>query len=52
MKDDNLVMSSVRIHKHKGIAKYIENREYKLYLPPYSPECNPIEQLWSPCKSK
>lgn len=52
MKDGNLVMNSARIHKHKDIAKYIENREYKLYLPPYSPECNPIEQFWSACKSK
>ncbi|KAG1173005.1 hypothetical protein G6F70_006988 [Rhizopus microsporus] len=33
--------------------KYIEQRDYGcVYLPAYSPELNPIEQLWSVYKSK
>ncbi|KAG0783371.1 hypothetical protein G6F57_002187 [Rhizopus arrhizus] len=48
-----LVMDNAPIHKHTGIRSYIENRCYAcVYLPPYSPELNPIEQFWSVCKSK
>lgn len=33
--------------------KYVESRGYRCtYLPPYSPELNPIEQFWSAVKSK
>lgn len=48
-----LVMDNVSIHKNTDIKLYIESRGYGcIYLPPYSPELNPIEQFWSVCKSK
>ncbi|KAG1460631.1 hypothetical protein G6F46_005473 [Rhizopus delemar] len=48
-----LVMDNVLIHTHEDIQKHIESRGYGyMYLPPYSPELNPIEQFWSVCKSK
>ena len=46
-------MDNVPIHTHEDIARYIVNRGYGcVYLPPYSPELNPIEQFWSVVKSK
>ena len=48
-----LIMDNAPIHKHQDIKNLIESRGYKcVYLPPYSPELNPIEQFWSVCKSK
>lgn len=46
-------MDNALIHTHLDIQKYIEQRGYGcIYLPPYSPELNPIEQFWSVCKNK
>ncbi|KAL1925861.1 hypothetical protein VTP01DRAFT_7285 [Rhizomucor pusillus] len=40
-------------HMKGYYSKYITSRGYRYaYLPPYSPELNPIEQLWSVVKSK
>ncbi|EIE84531.1 hypothetical protein RO3G_09241 [Rhizopus delemar RA 99-880] len=51
--DNYIVMDNAPIHQHEDIRKYIENRGYRcVYLPPYSPELNPIEQFWSVCKGK
>lgn len=48
-----IVMDNVSIHTRLDIQKYIEQRGYGcIYLPPYSPELNPIKQFWSVCKSK
>ncbi|KAG2200617.1 hypothetical protein INT47_007361 [Mucor saturninus] len=48
-----LIMDNAPIHKNQDIQLYIEGRGYKcVYLPPYSPELNPIEQFWSVVKSK
>ncbi|EIE79882.1 hypothetical protein RO3G_04587 [Rhizopus delemar RA 99-880] len=48
-----IVMDNVPIHKNTDIERYIINRGYGcVYLPPYSPELNPIEQFWSVVKSK
>ncbi|CEG84661.1 hypothetical protein RMATCC62417_18430 [Rhizopus microsporus] len=48
-----IVMDNAPIHTHQNIQKYIEQRDYScIYLPPYSPELNPIELFWSVCKSK
>ncbi|CEG71152.1 hypothetical protein RMATCC62417_06935 [Rhizopus microsporus] len=39
-----IVMDNTPIHTHLDIQKYIEQRGYGcIYLPPYSPELNPIE---------
>ncbi|KAG1324259.1 hypothetical protein G6F62_009199 [Rhizopus arrhizus] len=52
-KERYLVMDNAPIHKHTDIKSYIESRGYGcVYLLPYSPELNPIEQFWSVCKSK
>ncbi|KAG1171428.1 hypothetical protein G6F36_011751 [Rhizopus arrhizus] len=46
-----IVMDNVPIHKNTDIERYIINRGYGcVYLPPYSPELNPIEQFWSVVK--
>lgn len=46
-----LVLDNARIHHAKIIKKYCEEHNIKLvYLPPYSPELNPIEFLWKRIK--
>ncbi|CEG75787.1 Putative Piso0_000048 protein [Rhizopus microsporus] len=53
MKRHYLVMDNAPIHSSADIGKYIHSRGYRfVYLPPYSPELNPIEQFWSVVKSK
>ncbi|KAG2201534.1 hypothetical protein INT47_007411 [Mucor saturninus] len=47
-----LVMDNAPIHKPAAIRELIENRGYKcVYLPPYSPFLNPIEEFWSKVKA-
>ena len=49
---DIVVMDNLRCHKVKGIKQAIEKAgAHILYLPPYSPDLNPIEQMWSKIKS-
>lgn len=46
-------MDNVTIHTSKDIERYITSCDYGcIYLPPYSPELNPIEQFWSVVKNK
>lgn len=48
-----IVMDNAPIHGNKEIEEIIEERGYRsVYLPPYSPELNPIEQFWSVLKDK
>ena len=48
---DVLVMDNLSAHKVAGIRELIEAREARLiYLPPYSPDLNPIENAWSKFK--
>lgn len=48
-----LVMDNYTIHKSHPMIRKIESRGYKImYLPPYSPELNPIEQFWALVKGK
>ena len=52
MKGHYLLMDNAPIHTSKLIRTTIESRGYKcIYLPPYSPELNPIEQFWLIVKS-
>ncbi|KAG2200906.1 hypothetical protein INT47_003141 [Mucor saturninus] len=52
-KDFYLIMDNAPIHTAKDIERYIIQRGYRcVYLPPYSPELNPIEQFWHVVKSK
>ncbi|KAG1138516.1 hypothetical protein G6F37_006977 [Rhizopus arrhizus] len=46
-------MDNAPIHTHTDIDELITSRDYRsIYLPPYSPELKPIEQLWSVVKNK
>jgi transposase len=52
MKGHYLIMDNAPIHTGKIIGEMIEERSYNcIYLPPYSPELNPIEQFWSVVRS-
>lgn len=46
-------MDNAPIHVPDSIDPIIDKRGYEpVYLPPYSPELNPIEQLWAILKGK
>ena len=48
---DVVVMDNLSAHKVQGVRQLIEASGAKLlYLPPYSPDFNPIEQAWSKLK--
>ena len=51
-KTDIIVMDNMRSH-HAKIVKQVlvESRTNYLYLPPYSPDLNPIEKMWSKLKA-
>lgn len=45
---DIVIMDGPSIHKVEGVAEALAERGATvLYLPPYSPELNPIEMTWS-----
>jgi transposase len=49
---DVVVMDNLGAHKVKGVREAVEARGAKLiYLPPYSPDLNPIEKCWSKIKT-
>lgn len=49
---DIVVMDNLGAHKVKGVQSMIEKCGAKLiYLPPYSPDLNPIEKCWSKIKT-
>ncbi|KAG1391930.1 hypothetical protein G6F60_012315 [Rhizopus arrhizus] len=53
MKGHYLVLDNASIHKSKPMIRKTESRGYRvMYLPPYSPELNPIEQFWVIVKGK
>lgn len=46
-----VVMDNLSAHKVDGVRQRIEAKGARLlYLPPYSPDLNPIEKLWSKLK--
>ncbi|KAG1607144.1 hypothetical protein G6F46_012510 [Rhizopus delemar] len=48
-----IVLDNASIHKSKPMIRKIESKGYRvMYLPPYSPELNPIEQFWAIVKGK
>jgi DDE superfamily endonuclease len=48
MKRHYLVMDNAPIHTPIKVRELVESAGYKcLYLPPYSPFLNPIEEFWS-----
>lgn len=51
---DIIVMDNMRSHHVKKVSETINGSEKNLtllYLPPYSPDFNPIEMMWSKIKS-
>ena len=51
-KGDLVVMDNLPAHKVAGVAEAIESVGAKLlYLPPYSPDLNPIEQMFAKLKA-
>ena len=45
---DLVIMDNLRCHKVRGVKEAIEHIGAQvLYLPPYSPDFNPIEMMWS-----
>jgi transposase len=50
---DVVVMDNLSPHKATGVREAIESVGASLrYLPPYSPDFNPIENMWSKLKGK
>lgn len=48
-----VVLDNLSAHKVAGVRQLIEDRGAQLlYLPPYSPDFNPIEQAWSKLKQQ
>lgn len=51
-KGDYIIMDNLRTHHCKGVEEMIRAAgAIPLYLPPYSPEWNPIEKMWSKMKA-
>lgn len=49
---DVVVLDNLSVHKIAGIRDTIESTGAKLlFLPPYHPDLNPIEKLWSKMKT-
>ena len=49
---DILIMDNLPAHKSMRITQAVENAGCTLaYLPPYSPDLNPIENMWSKVKA-
>ena len=49
---DIVVMDNLRSHHVDAVRELFEGTEFHLaYLPPYSPDFNPIEKMWSKMKS-
>jgi transposase len=50
-KGDVVIMDNLATHKVAGVLQAIEEAGARLvYLPPYSPDFNPIENMWSKVK--
>lgn len=49
---DIVIMDNMRTHHSKAVIKVIEELKINvIFLPPYSPDFNPIEKMWSKIKS-
>lgn len=51
-KDDVVIMDNMRSHHTKMVTQLLDDKNisYK-FLPPYSPDLNPIEKMWSKMKA-
>ena len=49
---DVVIMDNLSSHKVKGIEEIVKERGASIeYLPPYSPDLNPVENMWSKVKA-
>lgn len=49
---DIVVMDNLSAHKNKTVRQCFEDKGvHVLYIPPYSPQYNPIEKVWSKLKT-
>ncbi len=49
----HLILDKAGYHCSKAVAEYAEKHHIKLhFLPPYSPNLNPIERLWKVMNEK
>lgn len=47
-----LIMDNMKSHHAKAVRNLLDSSSVRyIYLPPYSPDLNPIEKLWSTVKS-
>ncbi|MGP5177647.1 IS630 family transposase [Psychrobacter aquimaris] len=52
-KSSVIIMDNATFHKRKDTTELIESADHTiLWLPPYSPDLNPIEQMWAWVKQK
>ena len=50
--DSILIMDNMRSHHAKAVKALLDQMKvHYIFLPPYSPDLNPIEKLWSKVKS-
>jgi transposase len=43
----HIILDNASVHKNRKLTEYLEGSRIRLhYLPPYSPNLNPIERLW------
>ncbi len=50
-RDDRVILDNLATHKVAGVREAIEAAGARLeYLPPYSPDFNPIEPMWRKVK--
>ena len=48
-----LLMDNVAFHKNKELLSFLQNKGIDcIFIPPYSPRCNPIEEVFSVIKRK
>jgi len=48
---DMVILDNLATHKIRGVREAVDARGARLlYLPPYSPDFNPIEPMWSKIK--
>jgi transposase len=49
---DVIIMDNLSSHKVKGLEEVVKERGARIeYLPPYSPDLNPVENMWSKVKT-